>query len=476
MDDYINQNNSVRIVDAYVDKLDLKLLGFCNSETAETGRPPYNPADILKLYIYGYMHRIRSSRRLEDESKRNIEVIWLLKKLSPDHKTIARFRSDNKKPLRNVFRDFVKLCMKMGLYGKEIVAVDGSKFKAVNSRERNFNEEKLKERLSNLETKINRYMEELDKNDACESEVEREFSAEEIKEIIKTLQERKTQYDIMMKAMKDVGESQVSLTDADSRRMMANGRLDVCYNVQTAVDAKNGLVVEFDVTNDVNDNGKLRKMALASKEMLEVATITAVADRGYDSATDMAECIKEEITPHVAMKDESIQICVETNGETEMPNSFESGRCIYLRERNVVVCPMGEILKPRSYHRTKRCGKYHNRTACQGCPMKAKCTAEEYKVFEVKMKPEEFTKVFNDQDLRIKQIEIKPNRELIRKRKTLSEHPFGILKRNMDSYYVLTKGKDSVSAEFALSFLALNMKRAINIAGTETMMEQIKRK
>jgi transposase len=342
MDDYIGENNAVRVIDVYIET------------------PMYSPQDMLKLYIYGYMNRIRSSRRLETESKRNIELIWLLKKLSPDHKTIARFRQENSKQLKNLFRNFVKLCIKLGLYGKELVAIDGSKFKAVNSRERNFNDKKLKERIRRIE------------------------------------------------------ETQKSLTDPDSRRMMANGRLDVCYNIQTAVDGKNGLIAEFEVTNQANDKGLLCVMAVAAKELLDVDAITATADKGYESATDIADCIKENITPQVAMEHESINICVETEENVDKPEKHINGRCIYDKERNIGICPMGEILRPSTYHKRRKTIIFANRKACRSCY--CKCTIENFKKFEITAKKGDFKREYDDTNLKLKQIEIKPDKNIIKKR------------------------------------------------------------
>jgi transposase len=237
IDEYVDEENSVRVLDAYVESLDLNKLGFTKASPSETGRPPYSPQDMLKLYIYGYINRIRSSRRLETETKRNIEVMWLLKKLTPDHKTIARFRSDNSKALKSVFRDFVKLCMKLGLYGKELTAIDGSKFKAVNSKDRNFTDSKLKERIARLEAKIEEYMREIDEADKQEesgcfpgSTPEPKKTQEQIKQIIAELKDRKALYESYAEEMVKSGETQKSLTDPDSRLMMANGKMDVCYN------------------------------------------------------------------------------------------------------------------------------------------------------------------------------------------------------------------------------------------------------
>ena len=251
--EYIQEDSTARVIDAYVDSLNLAALGFSRSETNKTGRPPYDPKDILKLFIYGYVFRVRSSRRLEAESARNLEVMWLLRKLSPDHKTIADFRKDNPKALKNVFRHFVKFCAKMGLYGKELAGIDGSKFKAVNAKDRNFTKDKLKDRIERIDNKIDEYLREMEETDREEDKEEKTKSAGEINKIIQGLKERKQSYEGYAAELEETGETQKSLTDPESRLMPSNGKMDVCYNVQTAVDAKNKLVIEFDVTNNAND-------------------------------------------------------------------------------------------------------------------------------------------------------------------------------------------------------------------------------
>ena len=448
-----------------------KLLGFSAIEPSEVGRPPYLPQDILKLYIYGYMNRIRSSRRLETESKRNVEVMWLIKRLSPDHKTIARFRQANSKALKEVFSHFVKLCMRLGLYGKELIAIDGSKFKAVNSKERNFNDKKLQERIKRIEEKIEKYMNELDKNDTAENTVDKEFSAEEILEILKGLQARKTEYEKISNELERTEETQKSLTDPDSRIMMANGKMDVCYNVQTAVDDKNGLIANFKVTNDANDKRQLSEVAVSTKEILEVDTLTATADKGYENATEIANCLKENITPQVAMEKESIHICIETEEDVDKPEKHINGRCIYDKKRNIAICPMGEILTPSTYHKARKTIIFRNSKACKKC--KCKCTSEKYKKFEISAKKSEFKREYDSDNVKLKQIEIKPDKSIISKRKSLVEHPFGVVKHCLDARYCLTRGIDNVLGEFSLAFLAFNMKRAVNILGVKMLIQEI---
>jgi transposase len=473
VEDYVDESNSVRVIEAYVDSLDLAALSFVKTRPHETGRPMYNPRDLLKLYVYGYMNRIRSSRRLETETKRNLEVMWLLRRLTPDHKTIARFRHDNTAALKNVFRDFVKLCMRLDLYGKELIAVDGSKFKAVNSKERNFGAKKLKERIARIDTKIEEYLKQLESGDAKENIADAKKPAEEIARILSELAERKTFYESCADELARTGETQKSLTDPDSRLMPANGKSDVCYNIQTAVDAKNNMIAEFEVTNGAADKNRLTPTAERAKEILDVQTIEVIADAGYDSIQDIVKSMDCGIVPHVAGTD--FDICVPTEeSATEKITRHKNGRCVYCADRNTVLCPMGHVLYPGYYKRSKGCGVFYNSDACKQCT--CKCTKEaKGRRHEVPMKESDFSKVFNDKSPNVKQIRISPDAAVIKRRKSIVEHPFGTIKRNMDTGYCLTKGLKNVSGEFSLTFLAYNLKRAINILGSKTLIQYMAR-
>ena len=469
IEEYVEKNGTVRIIDAYVNNLDLEELEFKRWEAKETGRPPYNPKDILKLYLYGYMNRIRSSRRLETESKRNMEVIWLLRKLFPDHKTIANFRKNNSNAFKNVFRHFVKLCVELDLYGKELIAIDGSKFKAVNSKDRNFTKGKLEDRLKKIDKKLEEYFKELDENDKNEDAVEKEKSTEEINKIIKDLNERKITYQGYADELEETGETQKSLTDSESRLMLANGKMDVCYNVQTAIDAKNKLIAGFEVTNNPNDKNLLTPMAKQVKEILGVDNIIATADEGYASASDVAAAIQIGVQPHVAGVECDICIPVKDEDPHEI-TSHVNGKCVYLKERNIAICPMGKILYPAFYKKAKGEAIFNNSQACKTCS--CRCTAEQRGMrFHIVMDESDFSDDYNDKDIVIKQVHIKPDKEIYRQRKSLSEHPFGTVKRSMDSGYCLLKGKRKLTGEFALIFIAYNFKRVINILGVEKLLE-----
>lgn len=474
LDDYITEDNPTRVIDAYIEHLDLDDLGFTKAVPNDTGRPMYCAKDMLKLYVYGYMNRTRSSRRLEAETKKNVEVMWLLCKLSPDHKTISRFRKDNKKALKNVFRDFAKLCLDLGLYGRELIAVDGSRFQAVNSKENNFNFDKIKDRIKRINNRINSYMEELDAIDEEENNAQSEASKEKISNIIEGLTARKEKYKETRTEMREAGVKQKSLTDPDSRRMTtAHGGSMMAYNIQSAVDNKHKLVAEFEVTNAGNDKAQLCCTTKMAMEVLEVDHITSIADTGYNVGTDIAECIMSNIEPHVSMKEDFLTFCIPTNEkEAEEPTTYENGRLIYLKDRNVVVCPMGKCLLPTTYRKTRGVAVYASAKACNHCTKNC-VNGTTSKKFERTMKIEEFSREYNADDLYLKQITVKRDKKLLRRRKAIVEHPFGTLKRTMDSGYCLMKGIDNVRGEFSLTFLAYNMKRAINLLGTKELIEAI---
>jgi transposase len=298
IDDYIEEENLVRFIEAFVTLLDLTLLGFTHAEIKTTGRPSYNPSDLLKLYIYGYLNTIRSSRKLEKETHRNVEVMWLLKKLTPDHKTIAEFRKNNAGPIKKVFKEFVFFCKELGLYGGETVGIDGSKFKAVNSKKRNFNEDKLVRKLKDIEEKIDAYLKELEDNDKNESSV-KQPDAKEVKEKIKQLEDRKSEYRELLRKLEETGEKQVSTTDPDSRMMLNNQKFDVCYNVQTTIDDKNNLIVDYEVTNDPNDKKQLNEMAGRAKDILEVDSLDVLADKGYYNPDEIKKCVDNNTIPYI---------------------------------------------------------------------------------------------------------------------------------------------------------------------------------
>ena len=471
LDDYIEAENPVRVIEAYVESLDLNELGFTRVEPNETGRPMYSSRDLLKLYLYGYSIRIRSTRRLEAEARRNIELMWLMRRLCPDHHTIARFRKENAKALKRLFQNFTLLCTELGLMGRELVAIDGSKFRAVNSKDANFNEEKLNERIRRIEEHIEEYMRVLEETE--EEEGAPRKSAEEISKIIEELERRKTLYQGYQDKMEETGESQISTTDPEARRMIDKGGSIVGYNVQIAVDAKHKIIAHYEVIQARNDLTSLSNMAISTAKSLGVEELTALADKGYASATTIAECIMNGITAHVAGTDYDICIPVKegVEGEASPIASHREGRCVYIRERNIALCPMGKVLYPHNYKKKKRSAVYKNPQACAMCL--CKCTTESSKRFEIEMRQSEFTREYDIEGLEVMQVRVRGEKQLIRQRKEIVEHPYGTVKRAMGADYVLTKGLKSVAGEFALVFLAYSIKRAINILGVKGMIEGI---
>ncbi|MCU7522795.1 MAG: IS1182 family transposase [Ignavibacteria bacterium] len=461
IDEYVGEDNPIRVLDAFIESLDLKKLGFRNAECKETGRPPYRPQDILKLLFYGMPNRIKSSRRLETEAYRNIEVIWLLKDLKPDFKTIADFRKDNAKGIKAVFKEFTKLSLELGLYGKELVAIDGSKFRACNSKKNNYNDQKLQRHLKYIEDRIDEYLKELDENDAAEAN-DRKFTKEEIQKKIKELEGRKIKYEELQEKLEEAGESEVSTTDPDSRLMGNNKNVEVGYNVQTTVDSKHKLILDFKVTNNPNDLGELDNMALRAKKLFKDAEFEVLADKGYYRADDLKKCIKKGITPYVA---------TQTRSNSTGDRDFYSDKFQYDKDKNVYICPANkELFQGRvRKEREKIIGyDYRNYDACSNCEFRKCCTKSKKGRAIFRHIDQDFLDTIN--------YRTEANRDKYRLRQCIVEHPFGTVKRGWGAYYFLTKDKATVVAEMAMAFLAYNMKRAISVLGIQKLLEILNQK
>jgi transposase len=471
IEDCVEDNDSARVIDAYVKGLDVAALGFSRPRPHETGRPMYDPKDLSKLYVYGYMSRIRSSRRLETETKRNPEVMRLLGALCPDHKTIANFRRESGDAPQGVFRDFVGACVKLGLYGKELAATDGGKFKAVNGNGRNFSEARLRDRIDRLEGHIEEYLKELEGNDGKEN-TGSEKTAAEIRGIATESTGRRERCESCVEELERTGERQKSPADPDSRLMAANGRMEARYNARTAADAKNKLIVEFEAANEGSDKNQITPMAERIKTALGVEALAAAADTGHDNARDIVESMAQGTTPHVAGTD--FNVCVPTKEPPVEVVSHNDGRCVYIAERNMVVCPMGKTLYPGFYKKAAGQGVFYNRDACKSCVCRCSTEARGRR-HQVPMTEEDFSKPRNDAGLYVKQIRIKPDKGIIRQRKSIVEHPFGTIKRSMDAGYCLTRGLRNAAGEFSLTFLAYNVKRAINILGCKNLTAYLAR-
>jgi transposase len=455
LDDYVAESNPVRVVDVFVDELDLSQLGFEGVDPATTGRPAYHPAILLKIYIYGYLNRIQSSRRLEREAQRNVELMWLTGRLMPDFKTIANFRKDNGKAIRKVCRQFVVLCQQLGLFADALVAIDGSKFKAVNHRDRNFTSAKLQRRMEEIESSINRYLVDLDAADRQEPATAK-LRRERLEDKIAAL---KTQ----MQALKEVEvvlnetpDKQLSLTDPDARSMKTRGTGIVGYNVQTAVDAKHHLIVAHEVTNVGSDREQLTTMAKQARDAMGVQELTAVADRGYFKS--------EEI---LASQEAGINVIV-PKPETSTPAAngrFSKADFIYDATRNEYRCPAGDNLKWR-FATTENGMKIHRywSSNCKSCAMKDQCTPSEQR---------RISRWEHEEILEAMQTRLDHNPDAMRIRRQTVEHTYGTIKLWMGSAHFLTKTIDRVSTEMSLHVLAYNLKRMMKILGTEALMEAI---
>src|ERR1051325_6323141 len=372
LDDYVGPENPVRFIEAFVDSLDLVAAGFARVQAKQSGRPGYAPGDLLKLYIYGYLNRTRSSRRLEAETHRNIEVIWLLRHLKPDFKTIADFRRINHKAFRPVFRQFVLLCRELDLFGKELLAVDGTRIKAVNNMDRNFTRASLKEFIRLADAKLDDYLKRLDHADAAETGTSGS-RVENLAEKIAAVRGRRERCQEMLTELDRTGESQISLTDPDSRAMAAHTRVAVGYNAQIAVDTKHKLIVEQQVTNQVLDMGLLTETAEPAKEILGVATIDVVADKGYFKIEDIEACEKAGMQPYVPRPQ---------RGPSVRAGLFRKDEFKYDPETDSFTCPAGQQLTPYSSSALRQLKKinYANRKACRDCPLRSRCTGNQFRV------------------------------------------------------------------------------------------------
>ena len=457
VDDYVGADNPVRFIDAFVDELDLAAAGFSRVEPKATGRPGYSPADLLKLYIYGYLNRVRSSRRLEMESHRNIEVVWLLRSLKPDFKTIADFRRDNRAAFRSVFREFVLLCRRLDLYGRELLAVDGTRIKAVNNKDRNFTRNSLQDFIRAADERLDDYLRRLDEGDIEEGGTGGGARTKNLAEKIEALRQKRGRYGAMLADLERTGENQISLTDPDSRAMAAHTKVGVGYNIQIAVDAKNKMIVEQAVTNQVVDMGLLKETAESARAILDVENIDVVADRGYFKIEDIEACEKAGLTPHVPKPQ---------RGSSVRNDFFRKDEFQYDPDQDVYICPAGETLSPNHEGKSRDLKKidYSNPAACPACPLRSRCTTDRRRV----------SRLENEAVLDRMAARLKARPGILDRRRELVEHPFGSIKQWMNQGAFLMKGLDNVRAEFSLTALVYNLRRALNILGVEAMMAAVR--
>jgi transposase len=458
LDDYVAEDNPVRAVDVFVDGLDLDKLGFVGVQPLDTGRPGYRPGMMLKLYIYGYLNRVPSSRRLERECQRNIEMIWLTGQLAPDFKTIADFRKDNGKAIREVCREFVALCHKLGLLSAASVAIDGSKFKAVNARDKNFTEAKMKRRLERIEESIARYIAQLETADRRGDAVP-EAKVARFKDKIVKLNEEIARLSAINAEMMKSKDKQISLTDPDARSMATSGKDTgiVGYNVQTAVDTKNHLIVAHEVTNVGTDRHQLLNMAEQARTEMGVETLDAVADRGYYEGEEIKACEESGITVTLPKP--------QTSG-SKAAGRFGKQDFVYVAADDVYRCPAGERLTYRytNVEEGKTLRRYWT-GSCKTCALRAQCTTGSER---------RITRWEHEAVLEKVQDRLDRNPAAMVVRRQTVEHPFGTIKCWMGWTHFLTKRLPKVATEMALNVLAYNMKRVMMIVGVGGLLEAMR--
>ena len=459
LDEWIDENNPVRAVDAFVDALDLGKLGFEGVVPEVTGRPSYHPSALLKLYIYGYLNRVQSSRRLEREAGRNLEVIWLLGRLVPDDKTIADFRKDNGSAIRKVCAQFVALCRDMGLLTKASVAIDGSKFKAVNNRDCNFTRAKVERRRAQLEESVARYLSQLDTADLQEPSEALAAKTAHLKEKLAKLESEMQRLAAMEKQMLASPDQQISLTDPDSRSMATSGRGSgvVGYNVQVAVETEHHLIVTHEVTNSGSDRAQLANMGRQAREALGVDKLEAVADRGYYNSTEIKACDDAGV---------AVTLPKPMTSGAKSDGRFGKQDFVYNAAEDVYRCPAGEKLAYRMT--TEQDGKMMRRywtNACPNCLLKSKCTTGNER---------RIPRWEHEHVLEAAQKRLDENPQAMRARRETVEHPFGTLKMRMGATHFLMKRLPKVATEMALHVLAYNLTRVMNIVGVKPLLAAIR--
>jgi len=463
VEDYISQDNSVRFLDAYVNNLSMQQLGFKHAIVRDTGRPPYDPKDLLKLYLYGYLNRIRSSRLLERETTRNLEVFWLLHRLSPDHKTISNFRKDNALALRATFKQFVLLCKQLALFSNELVAIDSTKFKASNARDRVKNVKQVDASLARVEDSIAQYLTQLEQNDTTDDATDAStgLTKEQLQEKITFLQSQKEHLEQARAELADSASSYVSLTDPDCRLMKNERRIEPAYSVQAAVDAKHSLIVGYELTQDAADNNHLASLATEVKEVLGVETLSVCADAGYYDSVDLKACEDQQIVTYVPVPDPKI------SKKTQVPApAYYHDKFVYDATTDSYRCPQGNTMHYASTT-TKADGRrirIYRTSACAGCPQRAHCTTSPRGRHINRW---EYEPVLE----RLKQ-RLASDPIMLKRRKAIIEHVFGTVKKIWGYGTLLLRRLTNVGSEIALMMLAYNIKRVMRIVGIQELIRQ----
>jgi len=457
LDDFVTEDNQVRVIDIFVDELDLQQMGFNRVVAKRTGRPGYHPAIMLKLYIYGYLNRIQSSRRLETEANRNIELMWLLERLKPDFKTIADFRRDNAEGIKQACSHFVTICREMGMFSNGVVAIDGSKFKAVNSKPNNFTPQKAKDHIERVEASIEKYLKQLDEVD---SEDVPEKKVQVMKDKLDWLKKRLGELQEIKKVVETHPDKQISLTDPDARLLKTrNMERQVCYNIQSAVDTKHHLIVYHDVTN-TNDRGELARVTKLTQQALNRTDITVLADKGYYSRKDVKASLDLGANPLVPKTD--------TSGNSKK-GLFTRSQFKYDSERDLYICPANQEL-PRSrrgWDDGLEQDFYYSQIKCRDCTVRNRCTTSKKEPRRMKRWVHEA-----ETEAMLNRLDDAPETLVIRKQTV--EHPFGTIKMWMGATHFLTRRFKNVSTEMNLHVLAYNMKRMISIKGVQELSKAIR--
>jgi len=450
-EELIDPESIVRLIDRFVEVNDLNKLGFSNTVPAQTGRPSYNPVAMTKLYLYGYENGIRSSRKLETETKRNIEAIWLMNGLKPDHKTIAEFRRQNIRPLQKLFHEFVMLCKSWDLVGGELIAVDGTKIKASNKM--NFSRKKLDARLAHIDGQIVEYLTQMEEADQKEEQL-----TSGVPEKLQKLLERKELYEGYKARLDAIGENELSVVDPDARLMGNNrGGVDMAYNVQSAVDAKNDLILEYGVSLNPSDQGQLGNMVKKVKRRFNFKRFIVLADKGYYNGEDLLRVKKYKVKALVSRQNPS--------NPKDQPERFHLDKFTYDAAEDTYTCPTGNTLYPRNDKTAKR-RNFFNKAACTNCPFLNDCTKGERPFRTVTRS--QYSKIYEETDKFMLD-----NMELYKRRQQLVEHPFGTIKFTLHGSNFLLRTRRKVCCEVALLFLSYNMKRALKVLGFAAFMARL---
>lgn len=465
IEDYISPENPVHFLDAFVDTLDMSTLGFQHAAPKETGRPPYQPKDLLKLYLYGYLNRIRSSRLLERESTRNLEVMWLLKRLSPDHKTISRFRQQHSDAMRSVFKQFVLICQKASLFGSELVAIDSTKFTASNARDRVKTREQLDKSLQRIHQSITEYLTQLEENDQRENTAEKPpVSKESLQQKITELKRYASQLEEAKETLDNSVDKHISLTDPDCRLMKNERRIEPAYSVQTAVDAKHSLIVDYELTQDAADNNHLSIVAQQAQRTLLADELTVCADAGYYDCVDLKHCEDYGITTYVPTPRHKV------SKKTNVPTpEYYPDKFAYDVQTDTYCCPQGQTMHrfaSKRKEKDQRLIHLYRTAACKECPVRSACTPSKRGRYINRWEHESVLENLKERLL------LAP--EIIKRRKTIIEHVFGTIKKVWGYGALLLRGFHNIGSEFALMMLTYNLRRAMNIVGVVPLLQYLR--